>query len=202
MEQSRYKPALAFVPLKDGVNYFADMNVSKQTRLNITPEQLCRWMNHRAYGNDQHTQDIKPTHARSSTLEFHKKAISPFMPRLTIPWDNVRCEGNPTRSEAGNRLIKTVKRFEVRREGVMSSARRPIEYGEFRHLLTLVRTMANRPNTIRSAACLHFSTIKLSKASRISLNYDMSTSLGALGEASARLYISRKGCQQVWVQSS
>ncbi|ETM43546.1 hypothetical protein L914_11065 [Phytophthora nicotianae] len=82
---------------------------------------------------------MKPTHARSSTLEFYKKAISSFMPRLTIPWDNVRHEGNPTRSEAVNQLIKTVKRFEVRREGVLSSARRPIEYDEFRDLLTLVR---------------------------------------------------------------
>ncbi|ETP22309.1 hypothetical protein F441_04349 [Phytophthora nicotianae CJ01A1] len=48
-------------------------------------------------------------------------------------------EGNPTRSEAINQLIKTVKRFEVRREGVLSSARRPIEYDEFRDLLTFVQ---------------------------------------------------------------
>ncbi|ETI52765.1 hypothetical protein L915_04047 [Phytophthora nicotianae] len=129
MEQSRYKPALvAFMSFKDGVNYPADMNFSEQARLNITSEQLCRWMNHRAYGSEQPTKDMKPTHARSSTLELYKKAISSFMPRLTIPWDNVRHEGNPTRSEAINQLIKTVKRFEVRREGVLSSARRSIEY--------------------------------------------------------------------------
>ncbi|ETN12610.1 hypothetical protein PPTG_08711 [Phytophthora nicotianae INRA-310] len=98
MEQSRYKSALvAFMSFKDGVNYSADMNFSEQARLNITPEQLCRWMNHRAYGS------------------------------------------NPTRSEAINQLIKTVKRFEVRREGVLSSARRPIEYDEFRDLLTFVQ---------------------------------------------------------------
>ncbi|ETP00324.1 hypothetical protein F441_22259 [Phytophthora nicotianae CJ01A1] len=127
--QSRYKPALvAFMSFKDGVNYSADMNFSEQARLNITPELLCRWMNHRAYGSEQPTKDMKPTHARSSTLELYKKAISSFMPRLTIPWDNVRHEGNPTRSEAINQLIKTVKRFEVRREGVLSSARRSIEY--------------------------------------------------------------------------
>ncbi|ETP22302.1 hypothetical protein F441_04352 [Phytophthora nicotianae CJ01A1] len=118
MEQSRYKSALvAFMSFKDGVNYSADMNFSEQARLNITPEQLCRWMNHRAYGSEQPTKDMKPTHARSSILD----------------------EGNPTRSEAVNQLIKTVKRFEVRREGVLSSARRPIEYDEFRDLLTFVQ---------------------------------------------------------------
>ncbi|ETO81250.1 hypothetical protein F444_04403 [Phytophthora nicotianae P1976] len=91
MEQSRYKSALvAFMSFKDGVNYSADMNFSEQARLNITPEQLCRWMNHRAYGSEQPTKDMKPTHARSSILEFYKKAISSFIPRLTIPWDNVK----------------------------------------------------------------------------------------------------------------
>ncbi|KAE8904884.1 hypothetical protein PF003_g11244 [Phytophthora fragariae] len=60
------------------------------------------------------------------------------MPRVAVQWDPIRKEGNPTRSELVNNVIKTVKRFEVRCQGVQSAARRPIEYEEFVNLLTLV----------------------------------------------------------------
>ncbi|KAG6617101.1 uncharacterized protein IUM83_04870 [Phytophthora cinnamomi] len=62
------------------------------------------------------------------------------MPRVAVTWDPIRKEGNATRSELVNKVIKTVKRFEVRREGVQSAARRPIEYEEFINLLEVVRS--------------------------------------------------------------
>ncbi|KAG6972293.1 hypothetical protein JG687_00001524 [Phytophthora cactorum] len=39
-------------------------------------------MNKRAYGDPEPNEDMRPIHIRSSTLEFAKKAISAFMPRL------------------------------------------------------------------------------------------------------------------------
>ncbi|ETK73968.1 hypothetical protein L915_19155 [Phytophthora nicotianae] len=62
------------------------------------------------------------------------------MPRRTVAWDPIRSEGNPTRSKAVNAVIKKVKRCEVRREGVQSAARRPIEYEEFINLLDQVHS--------------------------------------------------------------
>ncbi|KAL3665132.1 hypothetical protein V7S43_009764 [Phytophthora oleae] len=82
---------------------------------------------------------MKPVHRRSSTLEFAKKAISSFMPRINTTWDPVTERGNPTRSDAVNKLIKKVKKFEVRREGAESKARRAVEFAEFLNLLLLVR---------------------------------------------------------------
>ncbi len=73
-------------------------------------------------------------------LCFMKKAISQFMPRKRLDWDPIQKEGNPTRSSEVNELIKRVMKFEVRREGVKSHARRPIEYEEFLNLLKLIIT--------------------------------------------------------------
>ncbi|OWZ13900.1 hypothetical protein PHMEG_00012705 [Phytophthora megakarya] len=77
------------------------------------------------------TEDAKPVNARASTLVYVKKAISSFMPRHTVAWDPIRGDGNPTRSDTVNAVIKKVKRFE-------SAARRLIEYDEFINLLELV----------------------------------------------------------------
>ncbi|ETP55263.1 hypothetical protein F442_00174 [Phytophthora nicotianae P10297] len=82
---------------------------------------------------------MKPVHRRSSTLEFTKKALSSFMPRVHTSWDPVTERGNPTRSDAVNKLIKKVKKFEVRREGADSQARRAVEFNEFLNLLQLIR---------------------------------------------------------------
>jgi hypothetical protein len=61
-------------------------------------------------------QPSDAVHARLSSLEFWKKAISFF--RL-IPWNSSTSqEGNPTKSIVVNDLIKRVKKKEVRKQGV------------------------------------------------------------------------------------
>ena len=57
--------------------------------------------------------DDTPIHARSSTLEFAKKAISSFQPNHLIPWNEQSRTGNPTRSPLVNDLIKRIKKKEV-----------------------------------------------------------------------------------------
>lgn len=61
--------------------------------------------------------------------------------------NTVRSQRNATQSEAVNKLVKKVKRFEVRREGVGSNVRRPIEFDEFVSLLILVRREVERVGT-------------------------------------------------------
>ncbi|ETM99018.1 hypothetical protein PPTG_19033 [Phytophthora nicotianae INRA-310] len=66
------------------------------------------------------------------------------MPRVNTTWDPVTEQRNPTRSDAVKKLIKRVKRSEVRREGVGSNARRAIEFDEFLSLPTLDRAEEER----------------------------------------------------------
>ncbi|GMF66044.1 unnamed protein product [Phytophthora lilii] len=145
MALRKYKAVLVeFMSFNDTQKYSEDTEFSERSLLRITPEAICRWMNMNSFGELSPADDDKPLHARSATLEFAKKAISAFMPRKTVQWDPVRAEGNLTRSEAVNALIKRVKKFEVRREGVQSNARRLIEYEEFIRLLTLVRSQTEK----------------------------------------------------------
>ena len=122
---------------KNDVKYNINDEFTQNDLLAITPENICCWMNKKAYGLPFPGPEDRPIHARSSTLIFAKKAISSFMPRSDVQWDNIRKEGNPTRSSDVNKLIYLVKRLEVRHEGSESNARRPIEYQEFLELLTL-----------------------------------------------------------------
>ncbi|KAG9411958.1 hypothetical protein AC1031_017595 [Aphanomyces cochlioides] len=145
MGDHRYRAIFArFMSMKDGVSYTADKTFSTEELLLVTPIDVCRWLNRRAYDEESPPDNAKPIHARSTTLEFDKKAISSFMPRRTLPWDPISCHGNPTRAEEVNKIIKAVKKSEVRREGVQSNARRPIEFTEFLNLLSIV---AVNPNT-------------------------------------------------------
>ncbi|OWZ02107.1 hypothetical protein PHMEG_00026388 [Phytophthora megakarya] len=137
---SRYKPELTrFMSFKDSIVYSNDYVFTMDELLRITPDHVCRWMNQQAYGDPEPNELMKPVHRRSSTLEFAKKAISSFMPRINTTWDPVTERGNPTRSDAVNKLIKKVKKFEVRREGAESKARRAVEFAEFLNLLLVVR---------------------------------------------------------------
>ncbi|ETN10651.1 hypothetical protein PPTG_09758 [Phytophthora nicotianae INRA-310] len=137
---SQYKRELTrFMSFKDGVTYSNDRVFTTAELLQVTPDHLCRWMHKQAYGDPEPAEDMKPVHRRSSTLEFTKKALSSFMPRVHTSWDPVTERGNPTRSDAVNKLIKKVKKFEVRREGADSQARRAVEFNEFLNLLQLIR---------------------------------------------------------------
>jgi hypothetical protein len=61
------------------------------------------------------------------------------MPRRNIVWDEVRKEGNPTKSQAILGPIKEIGRHEVRGTGVTSAACCPIEWDEYIMLLLAAR---------------------------------------------------------------
>ena len=59
---------------------------------------------------------------------FFKKAEPCFMPWSKMIWDPIQKEGNPNQSSKVNELITKIKKFEVRKEGVVTKARRSIEF--------------------------------------------------------------------------
>ena len=79
----------------------------------------------------------RPVHGRSDSLYYAKKALSKFMPYRNANW--VNGQGNPTKSNLVNDMIKQVKKFEVRGEGGASNAKRPLKQAEFRMTLSLFR---------------------------------------------------------------
>ena len=77
-------------------------------------------------------------------------------------WDEVRGEGNPTRSLAVKNLIKRVKKHKVRHTGSDSQARRPVTYEEMLLLLNLttaVLTDRLKVLCFRAMLCLQWQLI-------------------------------------------
>jgi len=114
-------------------------NVTLERLLQITPSDVCRYMNQKAYGRQHPTIEDLPTSARSNTLKAIKKKLSKFMPRQNQPWDDVQGRGNPTRSIAVQDLIKKVMKAEVRHQGKKSQARRPVTLDEFYCMLRICK---------------------------------------------------------------
>jgi hypothetical protein len=131
----------------DGVEYeIIEDGMFSEDRLltKLTDTDIYRHFCKKAYGTEMPGPDDAPMFCRASTLSFHKKAISYYMPRKRVAWDEVRKEGNPTQSELVNSLIKQVEKHEVRGTGLPTAARRPIEWEEFIMLLVAARMVFAR----------------------------------------------------------
>jgi hypothetical protein len=91
----------------------------------------------KAYGNPDPRIDngARPTEGRSNSLYYAKKALSKYMPHRTANWING--QGDPTKSDLVNDMIKQVKKFEVRGQGSPSNAKCPLKQQEFRKTLSL-----------------------------------------------------------------
>ena len=76
---------------------------------------------------------------RANTLYYWKKCISHYMLMQNSGWDEVSMKGNPTKSMLVNQFIKDLVKVECHDRGVMSQARRPIEFKEFLSLLQVAR---------------------------------------------------------------
>jgi hypothetical protein len=134
----RYKSVLiAFLSRRDGVAYDNDTIFPADVLSGITEEEVLRWLNYKAFGIDNPGNEDLPFHGRSSTLHFHKKAISFFIPNKHFKWNVETKTGNPTMSPGINNLIRMVKKHEVRSEGVPSRARRALTTDEFRLLIRI-----------------------------------------------------------------
>ena len=126
-----------------GVEYAADTVFERERLLEIRPNDIKRYLTMKAY-KDPYPNIVggaRPIHARSDSLYYMKKALSRYMPYRTANW--VNGQGNPTKSDIVNDMIKEVKKFEVRGEGAPSNAKRPLKQSEFRKTLSLFRAQGD-----------------------------------------------------------
>ena len=114
-----------FMNWRDEAAYERDHEFTQEELGGITADEIASWFNQRAYGTDTPGRNDRPIHMRSNSLLYLKKALSWFMPNRHHQWNGLTNVGNPTRSRAVNDMIKRVKKFEARRQGAPSKARRP-----------------------------------------------------------------------------
>jgi hypothetical protein len=101
-----YKPLLDHLMLFIVGQPFARNYIYSDEELNaITPAHVLQWMNFKTFGTIIPAVDANPISARSSSLQYWKKAVSFFHPNRLMVWSAGRNEGNPTRSKEINNLI-------------------------------------------------------------------------------------------------
>ena len=126
--------------------YPKDHQFTQDELVAITPTDVTRWLSLMAYNKTDPTSDDLPIYANHNTLLVHKKSLSYFMPRQMHKWDDVREEGNPTKSARVNKLLKVVEKMETRGEGKKSNADRPFERKEFEAVVDMMhRAEGNTP---------------------------------------------------------
>ena len=101
----------------DGIVYAPDHEIPQERLLQLTPDDIVRFFNYRAYGTAAPTETDRPTETRSNTLYYWKNALSGCLPNRHIPWNDISRVGNPTKSIQVNQMIKKVVKFEVRKQG-------------------------------------------------------------------------------------
>ena len=96
------------------INYLDNTELPKGTEISrerisqLTPKDLMRWFNMQVFTTETPEDDAKPV-ARSTSVEFWKKALSYFMTNRLMAWNEISNVGNPTRSAKLNDLIKYIK---------------------------------------------------------------------------------------------
>ena len=135
-----YWPTLrALLSYLDGFVYTPNHEITLDRLQQLTPDDVVKYFNFRAYGTGQPTERDRPMNTRSNTLYYWKKALSGCLPNRHIPWNEISKVGNPTKSIQVNQMIKKVAKFEVRKQGKKSQARRPLKEHEFRSILAELR---------------------------------------------------------------
>ena len=148
------KSLIAFWNYTHNIRLQAEHILTEEELLTVTPTQLYAFFAYKAYGIPNPNEHDNPTFGRSSSIEFHKKAISFFMPNRLAHWDARTSTGNPTKSVEVNNLIKAVKKKEVRKQGIPSQARRPMQLSEFKEIIKRCRN--NSSPFIKYTASAYF----------------------------------------------
>ena len=126
------------------INYLDNTELPKGTEISrerisqLTPKDLMRWFNMQVFTTETPRDDAKPV-ARSTSVEFWKKALSYFMTNRLMAWNEISGVGNPTRSAELNNLIKYIKKKEVQKQGVTSQAQRALTHEEFKSTLVQLK---------------------------------------------------------------
>ena len=126
--ENLYKNTLvAFISYRDYQQYDKGHVFTREELAAVTADEVLGWFNYKAFGMPTPTLDDRPTQCRSNSLKYWKKALSHFMPNKHHQWNDVTNSGNPTCSQFVNDIIQAVVRFEVRKQGAPSKARRAMK---------------------------------------------------------------------------
>jgi hypothetical protein len=123
----------------DNTEYADNTAYSPERLAQVTDVDVYWYLSNKAFGTPEPSEDDLLDRCHSTTIRFHKMAISHFMPWRRPVWDEIRKKGNPTKSQAINDLIKKIEKHEVRGTGVATTARRPIKWDEYIILLIAAR---------------------------------------------------------------
>lgn len=106
----------------------------------LRPVDIVRWLQNRAYGKPDITDQDRPTQARSGSIEKAKGAVSACHPYQHVPWiQGVQNHGNPTRHPTVNAVITKIQKYETRGEGRPTRVKREYSTCEFLKLLEILR---------------------------------------------------------------
>lgn len=118
--------------------FLKDQTFTKEQLLSITPGQVRRWLQYRAYRTKRPGANDFPIYSRAGSLEKAKSGLSFYHPNKHAPWIEGR-GGNPTLHPTLTATIKKVEQFEARGQGVPSNEKRPYTQEEYNKLLEILR---------------------------------------------------------------
>ena len=119
---------------------------TKEQLLAIKLRHIRDFLSIKVYGTAAPGPTDRPTKGRANSLEYHKKAISFYMPNAH-PWVSVAGQpghGNPTKSKQVNDLIADVRKAEVKQQGKATQACRDMTMLEFHKQLDLFRAKTDK----------------------------------------------------------
>jgi len=111
--------------------YAPDHQFTRDALLAIHADHKYHHFKDRVYGDpDADEGSTPPLHFRLHSVLAWKRNISYFMPNNHQQWNDVRQEGNPTRSVQMSRLTRAMQQFQTQRQGIVASVRRPLTTNE------------------------------------------------------------------------
>jgi len=139
----------AFVPLMsfvhNGRTFDKDHVFTQAELLEVTPENIMRYVKIKVYDNENARPDIDPPlNYRANTIKFWKKAWSYFMVNKNMQWNEISRVGNPTKCVPLNELIKYMIGMETARLGRPSQARRALKRQEWEQVMEIVEQIDNK----------------------------------------------------------
>jgi len=119
--------------------YPKDHEFEENDLLAITPNDIVRWMNAKAFGKTEPDENAQLVGSSWSSLGFMKKSISFFMPR-TAPWDPIEGRGNPTKSQEVKNLLLRIKSIEDNRKKAPDQMQQQRGYGGIEEIVTAINS--------------------------------------------------------------
>ena len=100
---------------------------------------------------DVEEDELNPVKCRHNAIMYFKKAVSFFMPKKDMKWDDETGRGNPTMSEVVTKFCKFVQKKEVKKMGKESRVKRDFTLDEFRLIVKLLRS--SDKSLVRNNVC-------------------------------------------------